>query len=158
MPPFELVAPESEAEALAELARPDRGSVAVLAGGTDLLLDLDDGRWSPRRVLSLRHLPWRSHAWRDGGLTVGATEPLRTLEADPLLASRLPALAQGLAAVGGPALRRQATVGGNLGRAAPASDLLPVLLALDADAGAVAHRQPGDLQQGWGIGHGPGEL
>ncbi len=133
MPPFELVAPASEGEALEELARAAPGTVAVVAGGTDLLIDLDDLRLSPRRVLSLRRLPWRSHAWGDGGLTVGATEPLRQLEADPLVARRLPALAQAIAAVGSPALRRQATVGGNLGRAAPASDLLPVLLALDAE-------------------------
>jgi xanthine dehydrogenase small subunit len=133
MSPFDLLVPETEAEAVAEAGRGAPGSVTVLAGGTDLLLDLDERRLDPARVVSLRRLPWRHHRWDGGGLTVGSTEPLCDLEADPELARRLPGLAQGIAAVGSPALRRQATVGGNLGRAAPASDLTPVLLVLDAE-------------------------
>jgi xanthine dehydrogenase small subunit len=131
--PFELLAPTTEAEALAELGRGPPGTVAILAGGTDLLFDLEGRRTDARRVVSLRRLPWKGHAWNDGALTVGSTEPLRALETDVELRRRLPALAEALAAVGSPALRRQATVGGNLGRAAPASDLTPVLLALDAE-------------------------
>jgi len=133
MTPVDLVVPATEAEALAELARAVPGTVAILAGGTDLLLDLDDRRLDPRRLISLRRLPWARHRWDAGGLTLGSTEPLSSLEADEELPQRLPAFAQAIAAVGSPALRRQATVGGNLGRAAPASDLTPVLLALDAE-------------------------
>ena len=129
----EFVAPGTEAEAIAELARGPVGACVVLAGGTDLLFDLEDGRTQPRRLLSLRRLPWRQHAWEEGGLRLGATEPLRDLEADPRLRREFPALADAIAAVGSPALRRQATIGGNLGRAAPASDLLPVLLALEGE-------------------------
>jgi len=128
----ELIVPGTEEAALAALRGRPAGEVAVLAGGTDLLLDLDDGRLSPQALLSLRCLPWSRHGWEGGRLRIGSTEPLADLEADPELAARLPALAQALAAVGSRPLRRQATVGGNLGRAAPASDLTPVLLALDA--------------------------
>jgi CO/xanthine dehydrogenase FAD-binding subunit len=133
MAPIDYLAPETEQEALAALAEAPAGSVAVLAGGTDLLLDLEEGRLRPRRLLSLRRLPWKTHRWDRDRLELGATEPLRRLERDPLLASRCPALADAIAAVGSPALRRQATIGGNLGRGAPASDLAPVLLALDAE-------------------------
>ena len=133
MAPFELLVPTTEAEALSALSDASAGAVAVLAGGTDLLLDLDERRLDPRRVVSLRRLPWNSHAWSGGGLTVGSTEPLCVLEADPALTHQIPALAQAIAAVGGPSLRRQATLGGNLGRAAPSSDVTPVLLALDAE-------------------------
>jgi len=138
MAPFELVVPATEDEALAALAEGPPGTVAALAGGTDLLLDLDERRAEPRRLVSLRRLPWRSHVWEAGGLVVGSTEPLAALEADVELRRRLPALARAVAAVGSPALREQATFGGNLGRAAPASDLTPVLLALDADVELVA--------------------
>jgi CO/xanthine dehydrogenase FAD-binding subunit len=131
--PRELLAPGTEAAALAALGGRPAGEVAVLAGGTDLLLDLDDGRLAPHTLLSLRRLPWGRHDWADGRLRVGSTEPLADLETDPELAARLPALAQAIAAVGSRPLRRQATVGGNLARAAPASDLTPVLLALDAE-------------------------
>jgi len=130
---FHLVTPASEEGVLAELATGPPGTVALLAGGTDLLADVDEGRTHPRTVISLRRLPWATHAWGPDGLTIGSTEPLRALEQDPRLSERLPALAQAIAAVGSPALRRQATVGGNLGRAAPSSDLAPALLALDAE-------------------------
>lgn len=138
----ELLTPRTEAEALASLAGASPGSIAVLAGGTDLLLDLDEGRLRPQRLLSLRRLPWREHRWDDRGLRVGATEPLRGIERDPELSRQFPALAQAIAAVGSPALRRQATFGGNLGRAAPASDLAPVMLVLDAEAELIGPNGP----------------
>lgn len=132
MADYELIAPRTAAEAVAALRVVPPEDAAVIAGGTDLLLDLDGGRLAPRRVISLRHLPWRTLAWHDGGLTVGATLPLRELERDPALAERLPGLYAAVRAVGSGPLRERATLGGNLGRAAPASDLVPILLALDA--------------------------
>jgi len=129
---FDLVAPRTEEEAAAALRALPPGEAVVLAGGTDLLLDVDQGRIAPRRVVSLRHLPWRTLDWNAGSLTIGSTLPLRSLEADPELPRRLPGLHEAVRAVGGAALRTRATVGGNLGRAAPASDLIPMLLVLDA--------------------------
>jgi CO/xanthine dehydrogenase FAD-binding subunit len=135
--PFELVVPATVDEAIASLRDGgERGPVAI-AGGTDLLLDLDLGRTAPERVVSLRRLPWRTLDWADGVLTVGSTLPLRTLEEDPDVRRRIPGLWQAVHAVGSPALRHRATLGGNLGRAAPSSDLLPILLALDAEVDLV---------------------
>jgi len=133
MPPFSLVAPSSVDAAIAELRGGPPGEVVVLAGGTDLLFDLDGGRGAPTRVISLRRLPWRTADWNDGVLTVGSTLSLRALERDPQLAEHHPGLLQAIRAVGSVQLRHRATLGGNLGRAAPASDLIPVLLALDAE-------------------------
>ncbi len=137
MAPFVLVTPETVEEAIRELARDARTPTAVLAGGTDLLLDLDEGRLEADRVVSLRRLPWRTLSWDGSVLTIGSTLPLRALEADPSLALRHPALLDAVRAVGGVALRHRATVGGNLGRSAPASDLVPVLLVLDAEVEVV---------------------
>ncbi|HUJ78115.1 MAG TPA: FAD binding domain-containing protein [Thermoplasmata archaeon] len=137
MAEFSLVAPRTVDAAIAELRSHPAHEAAVLAGGTDLLFDLDHGRDPPRTVVSLRHLPWRTLDWTGGILTVGSTLPLRSLELDPDLAARLPALAQAVRAVGGIALRARATLGGNLGRSAPASDLLPALLVLDAEVDLV---------------------
>jgi CO/xanthine dehydrogenase FAD-binding subunit len=109
------------------------GEVAVLAGGTDLLHDLEEGRAAPQLLLSLRRLPWQTLAWDGGALTIGSTLPLRTLENDPELRARIPGLFAAVRAVGSVALRHRATLGGNLGRSAPASDLVPMLLALDAE-------------------------
>ncbi|HTW55518.1 MAG TPA: FAD binding domain-containing protein [Thermoplasmata archaeon] len=137
---FELIAPATEAEAIAALRALPDGEAAPLAGGTDLLLDVEMGRLAPRRLVSLRRLPWRTLDWNGGALTIGSLLPLRSIERDPEVAEHLPALAQAVGAVGGVALRARATLGGNLGRAAPASDLVPVLLALDAEVELVSPR------------------
>lgn len=139
---FTLVAPATPEEAVGLLAAGSATETVVLAGGTDLLLDLEDGRLRPATVVSLRRLPWNTWRWDNGGLVVGSTAPLAGLESDPILAARLPGLYEGIRAVGSPALRHRATLGGNLGRASPASDLIPILLALDASAELVGPSGP----------------
>jgi len=135
---FTLVAPRTVDEALA-LAAPDAGGVPlVLAGGTDLLRDLDDGRVATTRVISLRRLPWRATEWTGARLTIGSAKPLRELELDPSVRARAPGLWEAIRAVGGVALRQHATLGGNVARASPASDLLPILLAYDAEVALVS--------------------
>ncbi len=125
-------APTDPADAIATLASSPAAEVAILAGGTDLLFDMDAGRVAPRKLLSLRKLPWRWVRWEGEGLRIGSTLPLSRLEVDSRLRTAFPAFFKALRAVGSAALRHRATVGGNLGRAAPASDLLPVLLSYDA--------------------------
>lgn len=137
MPPFDLVVPSTTEEALASLRSGPPGATVVIAGGTDLLLDVDNGRVNPRTVVSLRRLPWRTLDWNGPTLTIGSTLPLRSLESDPDVRARLPGLYQAVHAVGSVALRHRATIGGNLGRSAPASDLVPMLLALDAEVDLV---------------------
>ena len=137
MAPFELLVPATPEEAMAALRTAGLNGAAVLAGGTDLLPDMDGGRLAPSRVVSLRRLPWRTLDWNGTTLTVGSTLSLRALETDPELPGRLPGLHQAVQAVGGVALRHRATLGGNIVRSAPASDLVPVLLALDAEVDLV---------------------
>lgn len=129
---FILKAPRSAREALALARTSPDGSFAILAGGTDLLLDIHDRRISPSVVVSLRQMPWKGLVWSGDRLTVGSTLPLRELELDRQVRERSPGLWQAIRAVGSVALRNRATIGGNLGRASPASDLIPVLLALEA--------------------------
>jgi CO/xanthine dehydrogenase FAD-binding subunit len=135
---FTLVAPSTVAEAVALVASDASGTPVVLAGGTDLLRDLDDGRIAPTRLVSLRRLPWRTIAWAGPAVTIGSALPLRALELDPSIRSRLPGLWEAVRAVGGVALRQHATLGGNVARAAPASDLLPILLAYDAQVALIS--------------------
>jgi len=134
---FDLVVPETVEEAIAALQTLGPGEAAPLAGGTDLLLDVDEGRLAPRRIVSLRRLPWRTLDWNGNSLTVGSTLPLRSLEDDPQVRVKYPGLYEAVRNVGSVALRHRATVGGNLVRAAPASDLIPILLALDAEVDLV---------------------
>lgn len=133
MSSFSFLQPATTDEALAALRHGAPGDTVVLAGGTDVLLDLDDRRIAPQRILSLRHLPWKTLAWSGSSLRIGSTLPLRALESDLELRQRIPGLWQAVRAVGSVALRHRATIGGNLGRSAPASDLIPILLALDGE-------------------------
>jgi CO/xanthine dehydrogenase FAD-binding subunit len=116
--------------ALAALA--DDPSLTVLAGGTDLMVDLNYGRRRPTGVLSLRRLAdlrgWR----RDGDEVVLGAATTYTDLLDPALARLVPALAAAARTVGSPQIRNTGTIGGNLGTASPAGDTLPVLFALGA--------------------------
>ncbi|HLY76958.1 MAG TPA: FAD binding domain-containing protein [Thermoplasmata archaeon] len=129
---FQLVQPSTPEEAVGLLSRSAAGEMAVLGGGTDLLFDLDRSRIAPKKLLSLRKLPWRYFRWEANSLVIGSTLPLSALELDPHLRSRLPGLWEAIRDVGSPALRSRATIGGNLGRCSPVSDLIPILLVLDA--------------------------
>jgi xanthine dehydrogenase small subunit len=162
--PFSLERPATVAEALRLLSDPSTGPSVALAGGTDLLLDLDDGRVAARTVVSLARLPWKTLGWRGNDLVVGATLPFARLTADLRVRSQLPGLVDAVDAVGSLALRHRATLGGNLGRAAPASDVLPILLATGATVRVVSAAGARDVPVGQFVrgsretNLGPGEL
>jgi len=122
--------PASLDDALDALAA-DPGLV-VLAGGTDLMVQLNYGVRRPAGVLSLRRVPGL-RGWRvdDGALVIGARTTYTEL-LDPGLATLAPALAQAARTVGSPQIRNTGTVGGNLATASPAGDTLPVLVAAGA--------------------------
>ena len=119
-------------EALDVLAR-DPGAL-VLAGGTDLLVEINMGHRSPASVISVSRVPelrsW-SHDPTTATVRIGAAVTYAEVLADPL-AELVPALAQAARTVGSPQIRNTATIGGNVATASPAGDGLPVLAALDA--------------------------
>ncbi len=137
MAAFDLVVPETAEEAIAALRTLEPGEAAPIAGGTTLLFDVEGGRNAARRIVSLRRLPWRTLDWNGDALTIGSTLPLRSLENDPQVRRRHPGLFEAVRNVGSVALRHRATLGGNLVRSSPASDLTPVLLTLDAEVDLV---------------------
>ncbi|MGH9292028.1 MAG: FAD binding domain-containing protein, partial [Acidimicrobiales bacterium] len=117
-------------ELMAELA--ERPAADVLAGGTDLMVEVNFGRHHPGDVVSLARV-LELRGWRREGdeIVLGAAltyTDMMELE----LASLLPALAQAARTVGSPQIRNAGTLGGNLATGSPAGDTLPVLLALGA--------------------------
>lgn len=130
IPDFEL----HEATSLLDASRllgeyaPD---ARVLAGGTDLIVDLKSGRDTAAHVISIRNIPeMRAIRLSDSGLTIGATATLADLDAfvAPLAAYRAIGDATGqMAAV---QIRNMATVGGNIGSAVPCADLPPILIVM----------------------------
>lgn len=128
---FEFLEPSSVGEAVELLVQHD-GS-AVLAGGTDLLVKMQDGRLAPPVLISLGRIPGlNAIAYEDGFLKIGATATHGDLEKSELIRRSFGLLAEAASAVGSPQIRNMATVGGNLCNAAPSADTATPLLALDA--------------------------
>ena len=102
-----------------------------IAGGTDLMVLLNFNRLRPPALLDISHLAeLRTWQVEGGHLFLGAgvtySRIIRELEG-------IPPLVQASRSVGSPQIRNRGTVGGNLGTASPAGDILPVLAAHDAD-------------------------
>ena len=97
----------------------------ILAGGTDLMVEVTYGGLRPRSVVALRHLD-EIKAWEGAFIGSGVTWS-RLEHGSP------PALAEAARTVGSPQIRNAGTIGGNLGTASPAGDGLPFLAAVDAE-------------------------
>ena len=123
---MEVLSPRSLEEALTLKA--ERPEARPVAGGTDLLVELNFDRARPEAILNLREVPELREWSRDNGsLRLGAGVTYAELMREPL-ASALPALAEASRTVGSPQIRNRGTLGGNLGTASPAGDALPPLL------------------------------
>jgi CO/xanthine dehydrogenase FAD-binding subunit len=104
------------------------GSV-LLAGGTDVMVDVNYDRLRPEAVIDLRGIDELSRIERrDDGIRIGAGVTFGRIADE--LATVLPALATAARTVGSPQIRHRATIGGNIGTASPAGDALPVLIAM----------------------------
>jgi len=137
---FEYHQPESLADAV-DLATRFGDRASFLAGGTDLIVQIERGRAAPRHVIGLGRVPGLTGVEvGERGITLGACVTHRVIEQTPALAGPLRCLVEGAEVIGGHQVRNVATVGGNLANASPAADLVPCLVALD---GAVTLVGPG---------------
>jgi len=125
-------APTRLDDALAALAVDP--SAHVLAGGTDLMVEVNFGERRPPSVVAIDRVSELHDLAVDEGasaLRIGAgVTYTRMLE--PPVGTLVPALAEAARTVGSPQIRNAGTLGGNLGTCSPAGDTLPVLSALDA--------------------------
>jgi carbon-monoxide dehydrogenase medium subunit len=134
---FEYFEPASLDEAV-QLLSAAGDSAQVLAGGTDLIVDMKMGRMRPSTVVNLKRIPGLGGINDDeGGTRIGALTKVPAIEASRLVQERHPALAQAASILASPPVRALATIGGNVGRASPASDLGPALIVHDARAAIV---------------------
>ncbi len=126
--PFRCIRPTRVEEVIGLLEQHGEAA-ALLAGGTDLVVALRDGKIVPRVVIDLKRtndLPPVISAV-DGWLTIGATVPLSEIESHEIVRLRFPALAEAAAVVGSIQIRNRATLVGNICNASPAADTVPVL-------------------------------
>jgi CO/xanthine dehydrogenase FAD-binding subunit len=128
---MEVLTPRSLDEALR--LRAELPDTVPIAGGTDLMVDLNFDRRRPDRLLNLVEVEELKGWSRDDG-TVRLGAGLTYTEAmSAELAALLPALAEASRTVGSPQIRNRGTIGGNLGTASPAGDALPPLLISDSE-------------------------
>lgn len=135
MPPHYLTAATLE-EALDQLDRRG-GEVRLLAGGTDVMIDLRTARLQGKAdlpgLLDVSAVPdLLSIGTEAGRLRLGAAVTFRRLEHDPLVKKWIPVLSAAAAQMGSVQVRRLATIGGNVGTASPAGDGITPLTALGA--------------------------
>jgi CO/xanthine dehydrogenase FAD-binding subunit len=133
MQAFSYVSAKSVSEASAILAQ-EGDNAKVLSGGTDIIVQLREGRRSAQVVVDVKSIPELNELSYDAaaGLTIGAAVPLYRIYSDAKLAALYPGLMDSATLIGGTAIQGRATLGGNVCTASPAGDALPTLIALGA--------------------------
>jgi len=114
LPEFEYVEPKSLKEAAKALASDPKGSV-LLAGGTDLLVNMKHRLMEPRRLINLKSIPKMAYieSGKDG-MRIGVLTTLHEVSSSPLIRDQYPALCQAAQEVGAYSHQVMGTVGGNL--------------------------------------------
>jgi len=126
---MDFVRPRTWRDALA--AKAELPTAQALAGGTDVMVEINFGHRRPEALIDLNPIHELSE-WhcQDGVAVIGAGVSYTRLITE--LGDRLPGLALAARTVGSPQIRNRGSIGGNLGSASPAGDCHPVLLAADA--------------------------
>lgn len=126
--------PQSVDEALSLLSQ-YAGGAQIVAGGTDLILDMQQGNHSaPQALIDVTTIRDLDQIREDNGwIVIGAAATHAAIEASPLIRRHGVALAESCSVVGGPQVRNVATIGGNVAHALPAADGTIGLLALNAE-------------------------
>jgi CO/xanthine dehydrogenase FAD-binding subunit len=125
----DFLAPRRWEDALS--AKAERPDAVPIAGGTDVMVELNFDRMRPSALLDLAKIPeLQDWGYDDGSLRVGGGVSYSRVINE--LGALVPGLAMASRTVGSPQIRNRGTVGGNLGSASPAGDAHPPLLAADA--------------------------
>ncbi len=144
---MDVLSPRTLDEALR--LRAERPEALPIAGGTDVMVDLNFDRARPDVLLNLADVP-ELKGWSrdDGTLRLGSGLTYTELRQPPL-AEWLPALAEAARTVGSPQIQNRGTLGGNLGTASPAGDSLPPLLIerAEIELSSVSGRRVVPLEQ-----------
>ena len=136
---MDFLRPNSWADALA--AKAEYPDAVPIAGGTDVMVELNFDRRRPSALIDLTRVRDLSQWYEQDGLVrLGAGVTYAQLISE--LADQLPGLAMASRTVGSPQIRNRGTVGGNLGTASPAGDCHPALLAAEAEVEVESVRGP----------------
>lgn len=129
---FDYLRPSTVDEAISLLREHGEGGM-IVAGGTDVMVDIKRRKIAPKALISLRGISELEYIEpHDGEVRIGSMTTHRTLEKSPLIKEGFPALADAVENLGSVQIRNIATIGGNICNAAPSADTAPALLVLDS--------------------------
>ena len=133
MQPFDHFTPTSLPEVF-ELLANRNGEIKVIAGGTDLLIQMRNGLFAPKTIVNIKRVPDLKGITfdKEKGLKLGALTTLREIRLSPIIQEHYPALASAAQVMASEQIRAFATVGGNLCNGSPSADQAQPLIALDA--------------------------
>jgi CO/xanthine dehydrogenase FAD-binding subunit len=112
----------------------DKDGVRILAGGTDLLVQLREGRRKASVLVDIKNVQEANQLSYDpqSGLTIGAAVPCYRIRQEAAIARLYPGLIDAVELIGGVQIQGRATLGGNLCNASPAADSIPALIVYGA--------------------------
>jgi CO/xanthine dehydrogenase FAD-binding subunit len=132
MPSLSFAAPTSVDEAVKILAGAS-GMAKVLAGGTDLLVQLRSGRMKPDLIVDTKRIPGMIGIREEGNqFVIGASTPGVVVYEDKALTQAWPGIVEGLDLIGSEQIQGRASLAGNLCNASPAADSVPAMIAARA--------------------------
>lgn len=120
-------------EAIAALSANDQAR--VIAGGTDVLIKIREGKYAGCDLVSIHDIP-ELHGIslaEDGCIHIGPTTTFAELTNSPIIMERIPILGRAADTVGGPQIRAMGTVGGNISNGVTSADTASTLLNLEAE-------------------------
>lgn len=131
--PFEYFEPRTVEEACSLLQK-YKGKAKLLAGGTDLLINLKEKKITPQYIIGINSIKNLDNiAYSDGkGLKIGTLATHQSIADSLIIKERFNFLGTACFKVGTPQVRNMGTIGGNVCMAGPSQDTPPVLLSLDA--------------------------
>ncbi len=131
---MQFAAPRSASEAAA-LLQAEPGDARVLAGGSDLLVQMKSGALRPDLLVDIKRIPGLDAITaEDGGFRLGAAVPGARLGEHAGVRALWPGVVEAVELIGSTQVQGRATVAGNLCNASPAADAVPALVAADAVA------------------------
>jgi len=137
---FEYFEPKTIDEAVLLLANYGKGA-KVVAGGTDLIVQMKTERLHPKYLISIARIPALRYIIDEKRLRIGTLTPFRELERSSAIENRCLALAEAARSVSSVQIKNMGTVGGNLCHGSPAADSAPPLIAFGANVKLVGVNQ-----------------